>query len=125
MRAAGVTVALLLALSGCASRPAPKAPEAHASPRALTPAEIAARALPSIVKLQTEQELGTGFVVRADGWIATNLHVVWDGTRVRVTLHDGRQLDVIEVLAASQKHDLALVRVDVQGLPTLTLGNSD
>ncbi len=124
MRAASVTVALLLGLSACAGRPASKAPEASA-PRTMTPAEIAAHALPAIVKMQSDQELGTGFVVRADGWIATNLHVVWDGTPVKVTLHDGRKLDVVEVLAASQKHDLALLRVEAKDLPTLALGDSD
>jgi S1-C subfamily serine protease len=126
MRAACVTTALLLGLSACASQPAAKAPDAHASaPHAMSPAEIAARALPAVVTVKTAQSLGTGFVVRADGWVATNLHVVWDGSPVKITLHDGRVLEVVEVLAASQKHDLALLRVEAQDLPTLALGDSD
>lgn len=126
MRAASVTVALLVGLSACASQPAPKAAGAHASaPHAMTPAEIVAQALPAVVTVKTSQSLGTGFVVRADGWIATNLHVVWDGSPVKITMHDGRELAVVEVLAASQKHDLALLRVEAQGLPTLALGDSD
>ena len=86
--------------AACAHTPKaqPAQPAAHA---ALTPAEIAARALPAVVTMRTEQSLGTGFVVRADGWIATNLHVVVGGPRVEVTLRDGRDLDVVEVLAAS------------------------
>ena len=126
MRAPSVTVALLLVLSACAGRREPKAPDAHASaPHPMTPAEISAHALPAVVTIRTAQSLGTGFVVRADGWIATNLHVVWDGSPVKVTMHDGRELAVVEVLAASQKHDLALLRVEAQGLPTLALGDSD
>jgi serine protease Do len=97
-------------------------------PRILSPADIAARGLPSIVTVRTEHTLGTGFVVRADGWIATNLHVIVGGPRVKVTLRDirgERELDAVEVLAASPEHDLALVRVEAHGLPALTLGDSD
>jgi hypothetical protein len=126
MRRALVTLACALTV-GCAARPAPKPVDAQASAvaRAMTPAEIAAHGLPAVVTMRTADSLGTGFVVRADGWIATNLHVVEGGPRVKVTLRDGRELEVVEVLAASRNHDLALVRVEAQGLPTLTLGDSD
>jgi serine protease Do len=126
MRRAAVTFSCLLPLllgsAGCA---APKAPVAHAAPRALTPAEIAAHGLPSVVTMRTSHSLGTGFVVRADGWIATNLHVISDGPHLKVTLRDGRDFEVVEVLAASTVHDLALVRIEAQGLPVLALGDSD
>ncbi len=115
-------------LLGCASRAAPVASPEHtaaAPQRPLTPADIAARSLPSVVTMRTAHTLGTGFIVRADGWIATNLHVVVGGPRVVVTLRDGRELPVIEVLAASPDHDLALVRVEAHGLPVLVLGDSD
>jgi hypothetical protein len=125
-----MAVLLGLALSSCAShatRPAQASPPAaSAPPRSLTPADIAARALPAVVTIRTARSLGTGFVVRADGWIATNLHVVaGGGTRVVVTLRDGRELPIVEMLAASPEHDLALVRVEARGLPALALGNSD
>jgi S1-C subfamily serine protease len=94
-------------------------------PRTLSPAEVAARALPAIVTIRTADSLGTGFVVRPDGWIATNLHVVVGGSRVKVTLSSARELDVVEVLAASPEHDLALIRVEARGLPSLALGDSD
>jgi serine protease Do len=93
--------------------------------KTLSPAEVAARALPAIVTIRTADSLGTGFVVRADGWIATNLHVVVGGPHVKVTLRSERELDVVEVLAASPEHDLALIRVEARGLPALALGDSD
>jgi len=125
---------LLLALAACASHRASAAkavPPAAApavvvaaSSHTLSPAEIASRALPAIVTMRTEQSLGTGFVVRSDGWIATNLHVIVGGPRLKVTLPD-RELDVVEVLAASPEHDLAVVRVEARGLPVVALGDSD
>jgi serine protease Do len=119
-----ILLVLPLAIAACAH--VPKAQPAQATAQAsLTPAEIAARALPAVVTMRTEQSLGTGFVVRPDGWIATNLHVVVGGPRVKVTLRDGRDLDVVEVLNASTNYDLALVRVEAKGLPALKLGDSD
>jgi S1-C subfamily serine protease len=105
------------AAASAAAKPAPARP--------LSPADIAARALPSVVTIRTEDSLGTGFVVRADGWVATNLHVIVGGSHVKVTLRDARELDVVEVLSASAEHDLALVRVQAHGLPTVPLGDSD
>ncbi|HEY8086240.1 MAG TPA: trypsin-like peptidase domain-containing protein, partial [Polyangiaceae bacterium] len=122
MRALVAVLAFLAA--GCASRapaPAVTKPVSHA----LSPADIAARALPSVVTIRTAHTLGTGFLVRPDGWIATNLHVVVGGPRVIVTLRDGRELPILEMLAANPDHDLALVRVEAHGLPILTLGDSD
>jgi hypothetical protein len=63
--------------------------------------------------------------VRSDGWIATNLHVIVGGPHVKVTLRDERELEVIELLAASPEYDLALVRVQARGLRTVSLGDSD
>ncbi len=126
----------LLALVACASPTRPHAkvatratpPAAPAPPRPLSVADIAARGLPSVVTIRTEESLGTGFIVRADGWIATNMHVIVGGPHVKVTLRDlrgDRELDVVEVLAASPEHDLALVRVEAHGLPVVSLGDSD
>jgi serine protease Do len=126
--AAGTLV--LLGCASCVPRAAVVTPPAvvavaPAQPRPLTPADIAARSLPSVVTMRTSHTLGTGFIVRADGWIATNLHVLTGGPRVVATLRDGRELAVVEVLSASPGHDLALVRVEAHGLPALTLGDSD
>jgi hypothetical protein len=104
-----------------APRPAPEV----RVPRVLSPADIAARSLPSVVTIRTGDALGTGFVVRADGWIATNLHVIVGASHAKVTLQSAREFDVVDVLAMSPDHDLALIRVDARGLPVLALGDSD
>jgi hypothetical protein len=128
MMLASRVLPLSLALAGCAGSK-PQAPVAVATsssvaPRALTIADIAARVLPAVVTIRTGQSLGTGFVVRSDGWIATNLHVITGGPRVRITLRDEREFEVVELLAASPEHDLALVRVEARGLRTVPLGDS-
>jgi serine protease Do len=119
---------LALLLLGCAAghgRGAPDAPPPVAPPPPLTVADIAARVLPSVVTIRTAQSLGTGFVVRSDGWIATNLHVIVGGPHVKVRLRDEREFDVVEVLAVSPEYDLALVRVEARGLHAVALGDSD
>jgi serine protease Do len=69
---------------------------------------------------------GTGFVVRTDGVIVTNQHVIEGAQSVTVTLPapDGRTLDAT-VVATDEQHDLGVLRVDASGLPTVTLGDSN
>lgn len=93
--------------------------------RTLTPAEIAARATPSVVAVRTGTLQGTGFVVNRQGWIATNLHVVAGSVSVTVVLADRREIPVVEVLAADPNHDLVVLRVAAaEDLPALLLGDS-
>lgn len=69
--------------------------------------------------------LGSGFVVAADGLIATNLHVIGEARPITVQLADGKRHPVTSVHASDRALDLALVRIDAKGLPTLPLGDSD
>jgi hypothetical protein len=109
-----------------AAHATPTAPPPPKEARRLGPAEIAARATPSVCAIRTGQLLGTGFVVDPNGLIATNLHVLGELDQpVLVTLADKRELPATEIVAYSEKHDLALVRVDARGLPALSLGDSD
>ena len=68
------------------------------------------------------QGVGTGFVVDADGLIATNLHVIGEGRAFDIALGDGRLLEVIAVHASDRHSDLAVIRVKETGLPALPLG---
>jgi len=69
--------------------------------------------------------MGTGFLVRADGWVVTNLHVIEGAEEALVTLANKRSYPVIEVVNASARHDLALLRIQVAGQPVLKLGKSE
>ncbi len=71
-----------------------------------------------------EKGTGSGFILSADGKIVTNAHVVAGAERVKVTLKDGRVLDG-KVLGIDRVTDVAVVKVDAQGLPTVQLGESE
>lgn len=67
---------------------------------------------------------GTGFVIRGDGLVVTNHHVV-DGHRsLTAVFADGRRVDVTGVVVSDEAHDLAVVRLDAKGLSPLELGSS-
>jgi serine protease Do len=66
---------------------------------------------------------GTGFVLRSDGMIATNAHVVTAAQNITVTFADGQSLP--ETLVGSDEvADLAVISVPMQGLAPLELGRS-
>ena len=67
---------------------------------------------------------GSGFVIREDGVILTNDHVVEDAKEIRVTFADGRELPAT-VLGRDPKTDLAVLKVEATGLPVARLGDSD
>jgi serine protease Do len=68
--------------------------------------------------------LGTGFVISSDGLIATNLHVIGEGRPITVELSDGRTLKVTKIQAWDRHFDLAILKVDAEGLTALPLGAS-
>ncbi|GAB2718462.1 DegQ family serine endoprotease [Halomonas garicola] len=73
---------------------------------------------------QERQSLGSGFVISEDGYILTNAHVVEDADEILVRFNDRREM-AAEVVGSDPKTDIALLSVDADDLPTLTLGDSD
>jgi serine protease Do len=71
-----------------------------------------------------EGGLGSGVVVRPDGYILTNNHVVDHADQVSVELTDGRTFKA-KVVGTDAATDLAVVKIDGSNLPTLPLGDSD
>jgi serine protease Do len=68
--------------------------------------------------------LGTGFVMRGDGAIVTNAHVIAGAARVVVMMRDGRTYPA-RLLGADETNDIAVLKVDARGLPVAPLGDSD
>ena len=93
--------------------------------------ELTKQALESIVVITFSDRngarggLGAGFVVDADGLIATNLHVIGESRPITVKLSDGRTFPVQEIYASDRHLDLAVLKIDVTGLPPLELGDSE
>jgi Do/DeqQ family serine protease len=71
-----------------------------------------------------EGGLGSGVIVRSDGYILTNHHVVDGAEQVRVELTDGRGFEA-EVVGSDPPSDLAVLKIQGTDLTTLALGNSD
>lgn len=67
---------------------------------------------------------GTGIVMRADGYILTNEHVIDGATRAAVVLADGTEYDALLVGEDTQT-DIALLKIDADGLPAAVFGSSD
>jgi serine protease Do len=67
--------------------------------------------------------LGSGFIIRADGLIVTNRHVILGARVVRVRLPDAREFPA-KILGADAVTDIALLKIDVGHLPVLRLGSS-
>jgi len=70
-----------------------------------------------------ERGLGSGFIVSADGVILTNAHVVDDATEVTVKLTDRREFRA-KVVGSDKPSDIAVLKIDANGLPTVKLGSS-
>ncbi len=74
---------------------------------------------------QTEQSLGSGVVIRADGYVLTNEHVVVQAGKIQVQLADDKKLNA-RLVGADSDSDLAVLKVDdPKSLPYLPLGSSD
>ncbi|HXA94481.1 MAG TPA: trypsin-like peptidase domain-containing protein, partial [Candidatus Dormibacteraeota bacterium] len=67
---------------------------------------------------------GSGFIIREDGYLVTNAHVVGDAERIQVRLSDGRRFDA-KLIGLDERVDLALLKIEASGLPVAQLGDSN
>src|SRR3989442_1111854 len=99
------------------------------SPRELTTAAIAQRAVPATVTIITFTRsgdtlgLGSGFFVRPRGTIITNWHVIRDAYDAVVILSDGTELKPILFLGADKRGDIALIEVPAGTYPVVSLAS--
>ena len=88
---------------------------------------FAPHAFPRGPQMQPEFEsksLGSGFIISEDGYILTNAHVVADADEVVVKLKDKREIKA-RVVGADRRTDVALIKIEAQGLQTVRLGDSE
>ena len=67
---------------------------------------------------------GSGVIIRPDGYIVTNNHVVSGATKISVTLNNNQQYDAT-IVGTDPVTDVAIIKVDATDLPTIPLGDSD
>ena len=79
-----------------------------------------------IPRERVQHSLGSGVIVKADGVVVTNNHVIRDADQITVVLADRREFEAT-VLGADERSDLAVLKIDAGGqpLPVLPLGDSD
>src|SRR2546430_941004 len=74
--------------------------------------------------LQAIQSEGSGLMIRPDGYIFTNFHVVEAADKIEVKLKDGREFSG-KVVGTDEKTDIAVIKIDAKDLPIVQLGDSD
>lgn len=101
-------------------------------------ADVVAKVKPSVVAINTEvttfdilnrpftqEGAGSGWIIRKDGYIVTNNHVIEGAKTVTVTLDDGRTFPVdIKTIATDPLADLAILRISAADLPAIKIGDS-
>lgn len=122
------------------------APGSINSSRRTAITDAVARVAPSVVTVQTEvvervpadvfeqffggrsgtraaAGLGSGFIIRPDGAIVTNAHVVAGATRIQVAMRDGTTYPA-RLIGSDETNDLAVIKIDAKNLPVAPLGSS-
>ncbi len=129
-------VALFLCTCAIAQAPAPRfqarTPQKLSKPEpvVLEPKQILNRESPAIVTVtQVDQSgkavaFGSGFIVRSNGIVVTNFHVISGAYDAQIKLKNGEIYENALVLDYDVRHDVVLLKIRAVDLPTVTLGDS-
>ena len=82
------------------------------------------RGLPGFTRKREATALGSGVIVRPDGYILTNYHVIEAADAIEVALHDGREARA-KLIGADPESDLAVLKVDLDDLSSITFNGTD
>ena len=103
--------------------------------RLMTPAEVYAANVHSTVGIttsvttniwgfqSTSAASGSGFIITEDGYILTNYHVIENANAITVSLYDGTSYEA-DLVGYDESNDLAVLKVEAEGLPPVILGDS-
>lgn len=86
--------------------------------------------VPSVVEItvltrSSRGAQGSGVIVKSNGLIVTNYHVIADAVSARVRLHNGDIYDTVEIAETDERKDLAVLKIKASDLPTVTLAPFD
>ncbi len=87
--------------------------------------EIVAHTRPAVVVIETDEALASGFIIKPDGIIVTNYHVVANANAMAVKFPSGEVYRNVYLLSSDPINDLAFLKIEAVDLPTIPLGNSN
>ncbi|MGV7235801.1 MAG: Do family serine endopeptidase, partial [Nitrosomonadaceae bacterium] len=73
---------------------------------------------------QRKSGLGSGVIISPEGYILTNHHVIAAADEIEIALVDGRKAKA-NIIGSDPETDLAVIKIDMKGLPSITFGHSD
>jgi len=79
---------------------------------------------PNLPRKRVENSLGSGVIINSNGYILTNNHVIRGADEIHVYLQDGRSADA-KIIGTDPETDVAVLKVELNDLPTVTLADSD
>lgn len=92
--------------------------------QSLSNAEIIQKVKPATVYIETQDKVGSGFIIDRSGLVLTNAHVVSGNDTATVKLSDGKTLTG-SVIGRNENVDLAIIKIKADNLPAVELGDSD
>ena len=102
----------------------------------LTPGQVYARNVESVVLISCEvtsstfgqtvkgTSFGSGFILTENGYVVTNAHVVSGASAIYVSTHDGEEMEA-KLVGSDTTNDVAVLKVEAETLPAVTVGSSD
>ena len=97
----------------------------------MTPGQVYAKTVDGVVAIHAvlsgkgyEESVGSGFVISEDGYVVPNYHVVQGSNQVTVLFHNGKEMEA-KVIGTDSANDIALLKVEGENLPYVTMGSSD
>ena len=78
----------------------------------------------NFTRQRREPSLGSGVIMSPRGYILTNNHVIAGASEIAIALHDGRSTTA-KLVGADPESDLAVLKIEMDGLPAITIGRSD
>lgn len=90
----------------------------------MTPEEVAQYLQSRVVKVSTDGGHGSGFFIDDEGTIVTNYHVIDGAESIEVYMSDGARYEVDTIVDFSPFHDVAVLKIDIQGNDYLELADS-
>lgn len=100
-------------------------PQSTTENRATEWTEIVAHTRPAVVVIDTDKGFGSGFIIKPDGIIVTNNHVVANAKSMAVKFPSGEVYKNVYLLSSDPDYDLAFLKIEAVDLPTIPLGNSN